>query len=382
MALIGSIEAFKPKEDDITSYLERMEQLFVCNEIGENKKVPLFLTLIGGEAYAVIKALLSPEIPSTKKYAELEKTLKDHYSPKRLVIAERYKLYNCSQDNSEDLTSFMEKLKKLSKYAEFGTFLTEALRDKFVCGLKSEAIRRKLLSEEDLTYGKAVKIALSMELAEGQAKAISSSEVINKVSSYKGKINKYPEASSSVPHNKFRNNQSERQQLKSHQMGKSPCQRCLRFHNDPTKCPAKSWRCFTCNVMGHTAKSPLCRGRVHFMEEEEDTLEREEFEVKWTTQVVETVNQLVGSPRCEPIMLELIIENKVMPFEVDTGSDSTIISFETFKKLFPNVELGKSNIKLKTLFGQVQDNVLHANVNVQFGSIATKLNLKVVEVKS
>ncbi len=34
-----------------------------------------------------------------------------------------------------------------------------------MCGLKSEAIQKKLLTEADLTFGGAVKIALSMETA-------------------------------------------------------------------------------------------------------------------------------------------------------------------------------------------------------------------------
>lgn len=38
----------------------------------------------------------------------------------------------------------------------------------------------------------------------------------------------------------------------------------------------------------------------------------------------------------------MVMENKVMRFEVDTRSDSTIVSFEMFKRLV------KANIKLKT----------------------------------
>lgn len=37
----------------------------------------------------------------------------------------------------------------------------------------------------------------------------------------------------------------------------------------------------------------------------------------------------------------MVMENKIMRFEVDTRSDSTIVSFEMFKKLV------KANIKLK-----------------------------------
>lgn len=90
MPLIGNIEPFNPQQSDITAYMERIEQLFICNGIEDTKKVALFLTLIGGEAYDVLKDLLSPALPSEKTYSALKTVLINHYGPKRLVIAERY----------------------------------------------------------------------------------------------------------------------------------------------------------------------------------------------------------------------------------------------------------------------------------------------------
>lgn len=75
MALIEAIEPFSPRESDITSYIERMEQLFECNEVTDDKKVCMFLTLIGGDAYNTLKDLLSPNLPSAKSYAELKNAL-------------------------------------------------------------------------------------------------------------------------------------------------------------------------------------------------------------------------------------------------------------------------------------------------------------------
>lgn len=60
----------------------------------------------------------------------------------------------------------MVKLKRLSTYCDFGTFLGDALRDRLVCGLRSETIQKKLLAEEDLTFDSAVKISTAMEMAE------------------------------------------------------------------------------------------------------------------------------------------------------------------------------------------------------------------------
>lgn len=69
---IGNIEHFDP---NITSYLERMEKLFACNEVETGKRVSMFLTLIGREAYKALKDLLDPDLPKTKSYNELKDVL-------------------------------------------------------------------------------------------------------------------------------------------------------------------------------------------------------------------------------------------------------------------------------------------------------------------
>ena len=71
-------------------------------------------------------------------------------------------------------------LKQLSTHCDFGTFLNDALRDQLVCGLREEAIQRKLLAEDKLTFKKASEIAQAMELAERnttELKAMDSTEV-------------------------------------------------------------------------------------------------------------------------------------------------------------------------------------------------------------
>ena len=54
-------------------------------------------------------------------------------------------------------------LKKLSEYCDFGANFKDTLRNRFVCGLKSKAIQKKLLAERDLTYNVALEIAHAME---------------------------------------------------------------------------------------------------------------------------------------------------------------------------------------------------------------------------
>ena len=94
----------------------------------------------------------------------------NHLKPKSLVIAERFKFHQRKQGDSESVSQYLTELRKLSEHCQFQNFLNDALRDRFVCGLSSFVIQRKLLSEVDLALKKASNIALSMEMAEKEAK--------------------------------------------------------------------------------------------------------------------------------------------------------------------------------------------------------------------
>ena len=64
------------------------------------------------------------------------------------------------------MTKYVTELKYLAVHCDFRDQLEDAVRDQLVCGLKSSHIQRSLLSESDLTYAKAVKLAMSVHCKE------------------------------------------------------------------------------------------------------------------------------------------------------------------------------------------------------------------------
>ena len=62
----------------------------IANDTKDEKKiVATFLTTVGSKTYNVLRDLLAPAKPSEVKLEELVKTLRDHYEPKPIVIAEQ-----------------------------------------------------------------------------------------------------------------------------------------------------------------------------------------------------------------------------------------------------------------------------------------------------
>ena len=50
MTAIGKIESFDDTKKNWETYVEREEQLFLANDIDDDHKVPILLSLIGGNA--------------------------------------------------------------------------------------------------------------------------------------------------------------------------------------------------------------------------------------------------------------------------------------------------------------------------------------------
>ena len=120
---------------------------FQANEIAEAEQVSIFLSVVGGRIYSLLRDLLAPVKPLSRTFSELTETLTDHFEPKPLVIAERFYFYSRSQKAGESIAEFVAELHRLAAHCEFRDYLNEALRDWFVCGLLHGGIQHRLLSE-------------------------------------------------------------------------------------------------------------------------------------------------------------------------------------------------------------------------------------------
>ena len=97
---------------------------------------------MGKSNYDTLRNLMSPDSPKDKPLNVIIEVLKKHYEPKPLIIAERFNFNKRQQGSTESVVDYVAELRRLSVNCNFGTFLDDALRDRFVCGLKSEATQK------------------------------------------------------------------------------------------------------------------------------------------------------------------------------------------------------------------------------------------------
>ena len=178
-ATVGTMQEFQPGSETITAYLERLTAYLDAHDITSAKRSSFLVSTIGPKTYAVLRSLMAPDTPQSKSFKTLVDVLKKHYDPKPLVIAERYTFNQRNQRQGESVAEYVAELRRLATTCNFGTFLEDALRDRLVCGLRSESARRRLLADADgeISLTKAIQHAQRDEQAEQNSRALKGADV-------------------------------------------------------------------------------------------------------------------------------------------------------------------------------------------------------------
>lgn len=134
-----------------------MELYCHANDVEEEKKVSVPLSLMD----PLLRKLVSLGKLSSKKFYEIITILQIRLNPKPLVIAERFIFHKRNQSKEESVCE----LRKLSQYCDFKKGLSDALRDRLVCGMHCSSTQKRLLSEKELDLDKALAITISIETA-------------------------------------------------------------------------------------------------------------------------------------------------------------------------------------------------------------------------
>lgn len=174
-ALFGQITAFEESNEQWATYIERFEHFVAANDIKDDKRVAVLFSVMGSDTYGLLRSLIAPRKPGEMEYADIVATLQEHFAPKPLVIGERFRFHKRDQEDGETVAQYVAVLKKLAEHCEFGDYLDEAMRDRFVCGLRTEAIQERLLTEKCLTFRKAVQVAISVESITRESEQLSRS---------------------------------------------------------------------------------------------------------------------------------------------------------------------------------------------------------------
>jgi len=334
----GDVESFQ-------NYKERLDSYFIANDVPNEKKVPILLSVIGSKTYGTLKSLSAPALPSTLAYNRICTLLNEHYNPRPLEIMERFRFHARSQVESESVSEFVAALKNLTIHCNFGQYLQQALRDRLVCGLRCESTQKRLLEEDPLTFERAIQIATSMETAKKDMAQMRS-----------------PDNGTTADIHRLRARRNEKSTVRKRKEY-SPCISCGWRNHPSSICVYRNSTCFSCHEKGHIRSN--CRKNKN----EGSFHELRKSGEKSPPPDDEHLYELFTLSGEDKMLVDVGINNVQVKMEFDTGSAFALMTLRDYRMIFKeNPVLEKTTVKVKTYtnevvvpLGKVVASVVHKN---------------------
>ena len=258
-------------------------------------------------------------------YESAISTLEKLYvKPKNEVFA-RHLLSTRKQQTSESLDEFLQALKQLSGDCNFKAvsaekYKEEAVRDAFISGLRSSAIRQRLLENKTLQLQDAFDQALALDVAQKSS------------DSYTSVIPSFSASTDSEGTKPSQSDDTQAAVATVRAQKNSKCFFCGNNRHSRIVCPARDVLCSKCGKRGHFAK--VCRSS--------------------TSAAVFTDSPMLATALAASLdslskaVMKISLNGKEVNALVDTGSSENFISHGLVKDMSLSVYPGVSKVTMAT----------------------------------
>lgn len=286
------------------------------NEKSEKVKTNTLLHLVGQDAVEIYNTFEFEEAGDKSKLKPVLDKFEQYCNPRKNVIFERHVFNTRCQGASETIDSYVTDLRMKARSCEYGDLKDSLIRDRIVCGLKSDAVRSRLLRDSDLTLEKAIETCRAAESTETQMKIMtegpSTTESVNaiqKKNKEKHKFKTKPVSQKEDYVTKVRN-----------------CKKCGRSH-EARKCPAFGKECHKCHKSNHFAK--MCRGHtIQKRPPKIHGINASDTESEYEINCVEN-----NKNKDKDWNTTFSIGNKHIKLKLDTGAQVNVMPLHLYKKL-------------------------------------------------
>ena len=299
------------------------------------------LTVAGEEALEIFNTFGLTDEDKVKIDVVIKK-FEEYCTPKRNVTYERHVFNTRAQGATEGIDVYVTELRKLARNCEFGELHDSIIRDRIVCGIRSNEVRKRLLREKDLSLAmeRAVEMCKSSEITENQAK-------------------KSP--------GKPRGAKGKRKQTKK----PFNCRRCGQVHQ-PQKCPAFGQVCHKCKQRNHYSK--MCQSKPrdsskHVSEFRCDDSDTDEF----------FIGVLGNKPLTQKDWIQSVVINKLqVNMKLDTGAQCNVLPYSLYCKL-TREKMRKSKTRLVSYTGHKIPVMGKATLQVKLRGKSHPVEFQIIE---
>ena len=303
-------------------YWSRFCTFVAANSIPDERKAQVFLTSQSPALYKQLSNLAAQKTPkkdiNSLTMKEITEFMEDQYDPKRFIVRERFKFWSDMQRKpGETLQELASRIRHDAATCHFSSIQDpqdEALRQRFICSVNNEAVLKALfkIKEDELTFAKAVQVAIETEDAAKVAKET--------VYGAKGKSVHKIKKGSPTSSSKANRDSSK---VNSDSSKKIKCYRCGKDHKAPD-CPHKNSKCTFCSKVGHL--EIVCRKKQYHDKKTVNTKIIRQVDVKTVPE--STINAISSK-----LEVPVTIQGKKFTMELDTGTTGNFVSVPVWEQL-------------------------------------------------
>lgn len=348
-----NFDAFDKSKTTWARWVQRFElalEIFNC-DTGKKKKY--LLHFMGAETYNLLCDRIFPKSVSELIYDEISRELSAYFDPEPNEILENYRFHLYKQKEDQTCDDFLKELRRLSAHCNFGTYLNTAIRNQFVFGLKTQAIRTRLLEKKDLTLENAIETAKAMEISSrGCAEIQQEKSTVNAIHTHgkskekkRGYVNAAKTHTTSASSSNTHNTSSSKKQA---------CYRCGSGKHLANSCSHVRSICRFCSKPGHLQNVCFKKKKeaANFVEEEErEALTIEEmcpiYEQRDQLQEIQDLLSISNTLRSK-LIYDFLVNDISISFEIDTGAPVTLISLADAKRWFGKVQIHDNDTGLQS----------------------------------
>lgn len=286
----------------------------------EPRQVSTLLYCMGEDADNVLTSTNITDAEK-QKYATVVKKFEDFFRVRRNVIFERARFNRRNQLEHESIEQYITTLYTLIDTCDYGDLKEELLRDRIVVGIRDQALSERLQCDSELTLTKVKQVTRQREAVKEQHNHLKGDGsptnpiIIDQVRGGQSHATRgttgakpsYAAAAGGPPN-------------KTPQKTRG-CKRCGTSHGRDTQCPAQYTTCFKCNRKGHFGSQCLSKTVAAVASTANETAEDEAFLFP------------VTMDKNTSWSIDVQLDDREVPFKLDTGAEVTAISDATFSTL-------------------------------------------------
>ena len=299
-----------------------------------------FISSAGISAVHKVAIMCKPLVLENMKFEEIKAIIMKNIKPhKKVVLAERAYFMRIVQEKDESILSYLHRLREKAQFCEFDMLNS----DKSIQSAENDLIQMRLI---DGLANKSHRSKI-MEMVQTGTSTMSLSKCVDVIQQLEmidksGESPKYQLEEQSMTANV-----SEINYGKQAQKHITNCKYCGGSHAI-RKCPAFGKTCNKCGKRNHFAG--ICRsrsGNVQSVEEKDETLDITDVNVNnvWSIQTALEVSSIDVKTE------KVLVNDKWVPMQVDTGADISVISTKVWKDIFGSPKLEKYSQKLEVYDG-------------------------------